>query len=149
APLVRTLHPPHRQAVLIEIKLRLLQILLGEATHADALGLDRSGALEHQGVMASLGNAAQVQRVLVLVADDEADQIDIERPALAEVVHVQQRMAGAGDVERRVIVRARDGHRVTPSRTYHLSQSYQALGPLTARFLVSADPAPIAVHRIT
>src|SRR5581483_10916316 len=106
APLVRTLHPPHRQAVLIEIKLRLLQILLGEATHADALGLDRSGALEHQGVMASLGDAAQVPRVLVLVVVDEADEIDMALPSLAAGAIVQHRMPGAGDVELLVTRRA-------------------------------------------
>ena len=39
--------------------------------------------------MARLGDAAQIKRILIFVADDEADQIDIERAALAEILHVQ------------------------------------------------------------
>ena len=49
--------------------------------------------------MASFGDAAQIDRILVFVADDEADQVDIERAALRQILDVQDGMAGAGDVE--------------------------------------------------
>ena len=39
AALVRDLDPFRRQARLVEKRLRLLQVLLGEDAHADALGL--------------------------------------------------------------------------------------------------------------
>jgi hypothetical protein len=106
------------------MELRLLQVFFAETTHADALGLRRRGALEYQRMMASLGNAAQVQRVVVLVADDEADQIDVERAALAEVLDMQHRVAGAGDVERRTIVRERNGHSKFPLSDDDLSHSW-------------------------
>ena len=110
AALIRPLHPLRRQAGLLEIMLGLLQILLGEAAHADALRLRRGGALEHQAVMTRLGDAAQIDRVLILVADDEADEIDIERAAFRQIFDVQYGMTGASDVEWRIVVRFRDGH---------------------------------------
>src|ERR1700722_9162602 len=110
AALVRPLDPLCRQAGLLEISFRLFQILLGEAAHADPLGLRRAGALEHQRVMTDLGDAAQIDRVLVLVADDQADEVDIEGAALRQIFHVQYRMAGARDVEGRVVVGFGNGH---------------------------------------
>ena len=110
ASLVRSLDPLRRQAGLVEIGLRLFQILLGKAAHADALGKRRAGALEHERVMAGLGDAAQVDRILVLVADDKADQIDIEGAALRQVFDVQHGMAGARDVEGRIVVWLGNAH---------------------------------------
>src|SRR5580704_18652894 len=106
AALVRPLNPLRRQAGILEISFRLFQILLGEAAHADPLGLRRARALEHQRVMTDLGDAAQIDRVVVLVADDQADEVDIEGAAFGQVFHLQYGMAGAGDVEGRVVVRA-------------------------------------------
>jgi hypothetical protein len=108
--LVRPLDPKRWQVRFFEIMLRLFQILLGEAAHADPLGLRGARALEHQRVMTHLGNAAQIDGVLVLVADDQADEIDIEGAALRQVFHVQHRMAGARDVEGRVVVGFGNGH---------------------------------------
>ena len=81
AALVRHLDPFRRQA-LFEMRLRLLQVLLGEHPHADPLGL-RLGALEHQAVTTGLGDATQVDGVVALVADDEADQVDVKARLLA------------------------------------------------------------------
>ena len=108
--LIRPLHPLRGQAGFLEIVLRLLQILLGETAHADALRFGRARAPEHERMMARLGDATQIQRILVLVADDEANQVDIERAALAEILHVQHRVAGAGDIEGRIIVGLWDRH---------------------------------------
>jgi hypothetical protein len=108
--LVRPVDPLRRKVRFFEIPLRLFQILLGKTAHADPLGLRRACALEHQRVMTDFGNTAQIDRILVLVADDQADQIDIEDAALGQIFHVQHRMAGARDVEGRVVVWLRDGH---------------------------------------
>ncbi len=91
AALMRTFDPLRRQSGLFEIELRLLQIFLAEAAHADPLGLRCAGALEDERVMARFGDAAQIDRILVLVADNEADEIDVKRAAFAEVGHVQHR----------------------------------------------------------
>ena len=79
ASLVRDLDPLRRQPGLVEEHLGLLQILLGEDAQTDSLGLRLAArAFEDKAVVARLGNAAQIDRVVVLVADDEAEQIDIE-----------------------------------------------------------------------
>ena len=108
--LIRPLDPLRRQSGFLEIGFRFFQILLGEAAHADALGFGRARALEHERVMARLGDAAQIDRILVLVADDKADQIDIEGAALRQILDVQHRVAGARDVERRIVVGLGDAH---------------------------------------
>ena len=69
-------------------------------------------ALEHEAVVAGLGDAAQIDRVLVLVADDEADEIDVEISAHREVLHGEHRMAGARDVEGRIVDGLGNAHRM-------------------------------------
>ena len=113
--LVWPLHPLRRQAGLLEIVLRFFKILLGEAPHADALGFGHARTLEHQRVMARLGDPAQIDRILVLVADDQADQIDIKGAALRQILDVQHRVAGAGDVERWIVVGLGNAHEVLPT----------------------------------
>ena len=46
-----------------------------------------------QRMVAGFGDTAQVDRVLVLVADDEPDQVDIERAALGKILHGVQSTA--------------------------------------------------------
>ena len=55
-------------------------------------------------------DAAQVERVLVFIADDKADQIDVEIPAHRQVLHGEDRMAGARDIERRIVDGLGNGH---------------------------------------
>ena len=115
ATLVRDLDPLRRQAGLFEKGLRLFQIVLGENAHADALGSRLVAcALEHEAVVACLGNAAEIERVTILVADDEADEIDVEAPAAREILHRNDAMAGARHVERWIVDRLRNAHRVLP-----------------------------------
>jgi hypothetical protein len=102
--LVRDFDPLRRQTGLFEERLGLLQILLGEDAHADALGLRLTfGALENEAVMARLGDAAQIDRVFVLITDDEADQIDVEIPADCQILNGEHGVAGARDIEGRVV----------------------------------------------
>ena len=70
-------------------------------------------------MMAGLGDAAQIDRILVLVADGKADQIDVKGAAFAEVLHVQHGMTGARDVEGRMVVGLGDGHGGLQSVTNH------------------------------
>ncbi len=109
--LMRHLGPLGGQAQLLEMVLRLLQVLLGEDPQADplCLGLTR-GALEHEAVVAGLCHPAQIDRVLVLVADDEADQVDVEVAALGQILDGEHGMARARDVEGRIVDGLRDGH---------------------------------------
>ena len=102
--LIWPLDPLRRQARLLEIGLCFHQIFFSEATHADALGFRRIGALEHQAVVAGFGNAAEIDRVLVFIANDQADQIGIKRAAFREVLDVQHGMAGACNIERRIVI---------------------------------------------
>src|ERR1700733_6524705 len=60
--------------------------------------------------MARLGDAAQIDRTAVFIADDETDQIDIEGAAFGEILHVQHGVAGARDVEGRMVIGLRDAH---------------------------------------
>jgi hypothetical protein len=57
-----------------------------------------------------LRDAAQIDRVLVLIADDEADEVDVEAPALRQVLHAKHGMACTRDVERRIVDRLRNAH---------------------------------------
>ena len=60
--------------------------------------------------MVALLDAAQVERVVGLVADQEPETIDIEGARAGEVAHAEFDMARAHDVERRVENRLADGH---------------------------------------
>src|SRR5215470_16878525 len=72
AALVRDVDPCRRQAGLVKKCLGLLQILVAEDAHADALGLRLAArALENKAVMTRLGDTAQIEGIPVFVADDE------------------------------------------------------------------------------
>src|SRR5580698_5729218 len=60
--------------------------------------------------MTCLGNAAQIDCVFILVADNKPDQIDIKSAAFGEVLDVQHGMAGARNIERRIVIRLRQRH---------------------------------------
>ena len=111
AALVRDLDPFRRQSGLVEKRLGFLQILLAEDAHADALGLRLAApTLEHEAVVTGLGDAAEVERVAILVADDEAEEIDVEISARRQVLDREHRVAGARDVEWRAVDRLRNAH---------------------------------------
>ena len=61
-------------------------------------------APQHQAVVAGLLDPAQVERVAVLLGDDQADDLGVEQPAGFQVLDREHDMAGARDVERRVVV---------------------------------------------
>jgi hypothetical protein len=65
---------------------------------------------EHETVVTCFGDAAQIDRLLVLVADDEAEKVDIEIPADREIPHRQHAMARTRDVEGRIVDRLGDAH---------------------------------------
>ena len=70
----------------IEVRFGLVEVLVGEHPHADALALRlAAGALEREAVVAALLHAAQPDRVGGLVAHDQAHHLDIEVAAGGEV----------------------------------------------------------------
>src|SRR5262245_41787385 len=93
------------------MRLRALEVVLGEHAEADALALRLAqGALEREAVVAALLHPAQPDRVGILVAHDQAQHLDVEIAAGGEVARREHEMAGAGDVERRIEVGLRNGH---------------------------------------
>src|SRR5215813_13813562 len=104
APLVRDLDPFRRQAGFVEKGLGLLQILFAEDAHAHALGLRLAArAFENEAVMTRLGDAAKIERIPVFVADDEAEEVDVEVSAHRQILHGEHRVARARDVEGRIV----------------------------------------------
>src|SRR6516164_9946232 len=104
APLVRDLDPCRRQAGFVEKRLGLLQILVAEDAHADALGLRLAArAFENEAVMTRLGDAAKIEGIPVFVADDEAEEIHVEVSAHRQILHGEHRVARARDVEGRIV----------------------------------------------
>ena len=95
----------------VEMRLRLVEVLVGEHAKADALALRLAGrALQREAVVAALLDAAQPDRVGVLVAHDQPHHLDVEVAAGGEVARREHEMAGARDVERRIEVGLRKGH---------------------------------------
>ena len=98
----------------IEMRLRALEVVLGEHAEADALALRLAqGALEREAVVAALLHPAQPDRVGVLVAHDQTQHLGVEIAAGGEVARREHEMAGAGDVEGRIEVGLRNGHCAT------------------------------------
>src|SRR5262249_4314378 len=67
-------------------------------------------------VMTRLGDTAQIEGIPVFVADDEAEEIDVEVSAHRQVLHGQHRMARAGDVEGRIVDGLRNAHGALQSK---------------------------------
>ena len=61
-------------------------------------------------MMVALLDAAQIKRVIGLVADQEPEAIDIEGARALKVAHAELDMACAHHIERRVENRLADGH---------------------------------------
>ncbi len=61
-------------------------------------------------MMVALFNAAQIERIVGLVADQEAEAIGIKGARAGKIAHAQLDMARAHDVERRIENRLADGH---------------------------------------
>ena len=124
ASLVRRLDPTGRQPGLVEICLGLLEVLIRIDAQPDPLAHRRlAAALEHEAVVARFLDAAQVERVFVLVAHHQPDGIDIERAADAQIFHRQHRMARARDVEGRIGIALRNAHGASPSMEEGLART--------------------------
>jgi hypothetical protein len=62
------------------------------------------GLHQNQAMVARFGQAAQIARVGCFFRHDQADDVDIERPAFRQVGNVQYDVAGARDIEGRPMV---------------------------------------------
>lgn len=85
--LERRVDPPCRQTALAEMSLRQVEILLGQHAQADTFALWLGAGLEYKAVVTAFFQAAQIERVAVVVAHHEAKRVDVERAALREVAH--------------------------------------------------------------
>jgi hypothetical protein len=102
AALVGDLDPGGGQAFAGEELVGQVQVFLEEDAETDALaGRFALGLHQHQAVVAGFGQAAQIAGVAGLLADDEADDVDVERAAGRQVGDVEHHVAAAGDVEGR------------------------------------------------
>ena len=61
-------------------------------------------------MMAAFLDAAQINRIGILIADHEPDNLGVEVAAGREILRGQYQMACSGDVERRVKIGLRDHH---------------------------------------
>ena len=62
--------------------------------------------------MVAFFDAAQIERIVGLIADQEPEAIHVESPRTAEIAHAKLDMARAHDVEGWVEKRLVDGHGV-------------------------------------
>ncbi len=92
----RTTQPRRSNSAAIASRSTLARDAEGRA----AAGRERR-LTQHERVVQPLLPAAQVQRVVAAIADDEAEQIDVEALGRGEVRDHQLRVGGAHDVERR------------------------------------------------
>src|ERR1700722_11741843 len=70
-----------------------------------------AAAPQHDRMMVTLLDAAQIKRVVGLVADQKSEAIDIKGARAHKVAHAELDMARAHHIERRVENRLMDGHR--------------------------------------
>ena len=111
AVLVRRLDERGLDAGLVEMRLGLVEVFVHEHAEADALALRLAGGLlQRERMMRALLDAAQPERVGVLVADDQAHHLGVEVAALREIARREHEMARARDVERRIEVGFRNRH---------------------------------------
>ncbi len=102
AALIGPLGPLRLEAGQAEVLEGAVEIVLGEHAQADALAHRRLvGLAEHQAVVRALLQRAQIERVLVAVAGDQAQHVAIERLRLVEIARGHHRVAGARHVEGR------------------------------------------------
>src|SRR5262249_11381075 len=79
-------------------------------------------ALENEAVMTRLGDAAQIERIVVFIADDEAEEVNVEVPAHRQVLHGEHRVARARDVEGRIVDGLRNAHGALQSKMSNRTQ---------------------------
>jgi hypothetical protein len=109
--LKRHLDEARRHADAVEMRLGAIEVLIGEDAKADPLAQRLAGGpLEREAVVAALLHAAQPDRVGVLVAHDQAHDLDVEVAARGEVARREHEVARARDVERRIEIGLRDRH---------------------------------------
>ena len=87
-----------------------VDVVLARELEAERAHVGLMGPPQHQRVVVALLNAAQIKRVLGLVADQKSEAIDIERARAFDVPHAELDMARAHDIEWRIKHRWVDGH---------------------------------------
>ena len=88
--LMRNVGPGRRAAFALKERLQMIEIVLAKHPHADACAGRRiAGAPQHQAVMTGFLDAAQIDRVAILLGHDKADHLGVEQPAASRSLTVR------------------------------------------------------------
>ncbi len=90
--------------------LGLVEVLVGEDLEAEVAGFRLGTFSQHDAVMATFFQRAQIDGAAGLVGDLQAQRVDVEGARPDEVGDRQFDMAEAHDVERRIEVWCGQGH---------------------------------------
>ena len=97
----------------------MIEVVLAEHAHADAqAGWRVAGSPQYKAMVTGFLDATQIERVTILLRHHEADYLGVEQPASVEILDGQDRMAAARDIERRVMMGARQFHHDGSFKTY-------------------------------
>jgi len=104
-----------RQSELFEVVFRSVQLLVFEDAHAYLMtGRWFITMLDDQAMVRTLFEAPQVQRVSVLIADQQTDDFCIKLPALDEVARREDDVASPSETERGIEIGLWHVHELTP-----------------------------------
>ena len=99
-----------RQALAREIEGGAVEVFFACDLEADGVDARSSSDWQDDGMMIAFLDAAQIERVRVLVGDQIAEAIDIEGARSGEIAHAEFDVAGAHDIERRREIGRADRH---------------------------------------
>ena len=112
AALMRQIRKRGRQVAAAEPEGGAVEVFFAGELEAERAHVGLARAPQHDRMVVALLDAAQIERVVGLVADQKAEAIDIEGARAAEVAHAELDMACAHDIERRVENGFADRHAV-------------------------------------
>ena len=111
AALIRHVRERGRQIAAGEPGCGAIDVVFTGELEAERAHVGVAAAPQHDRMMVALLDAAQIKRVIGLVADQKAEAIDIKGARARKVAHAKLDMARAHHIERRVENRLVDGHR--------------------------------------
>ena len=111
AALMRHVGERGRQVAAGEPGRGAVDIIFAGELEAERAHVGVAAAPQHDGMMVTLLDAAQIKRIVGLVADQKPEAIDIKGARAPKIAHAKLDMACAHHIERRVENRLVDGHR--------------------------------------
>ena len=111
AALMRHVRKRGRQVAAGEPGRGAVDVVFAGELEAERTHVGFAAAPQHDRMMIALLDAAQIERIVGLVADQKPKAIDVKGARARKVAHAKLDMARAHDIERRVENRLVDGHR--------------------------------------